>query len=195
MGPERFRRPPDAVSPGQWTADIRGGSTGNYWDHTNWRHYRRLETAYGERIAELMAADDDESATRLLAGRGGWAGLLRTLFVTLRPEQDERPEDPDHIPWRLRWMKEKFGSLDVRTTRETPYQHGARLFVEALSNRVCIKCGQPAQLRSARWIRPECDMCWAKATPADRAEDEERRARRKDAEPVENGFRDMTIRW
>ena len=186
---------PYAVSPGQWTADIRGGSTGNEWDHTNWRHYRRLETAYGERIAELMAADNDESATRLWAGGPGWAGLLRALFVTLQPEQDERPDDPRHIPWRLRWMKEKFGGLDVRTTKQTPYQQGARLFIETLSYWICIKCGQPAQIRSANWIRPECDMCWAKATPADRADDEERRPKHTNAEPPEKRFRDMMLRW
>ena len=80
-----------------------------------------------------MQADDDEKAMRLWAGGTGWAGLIRALFVRLRSEQDERPEDAGHVPWRLRWMKEKFGTLDVRPTPPTPYQRGAVMFLERMS--------------------------------------------------------------
>ena len=130
MAPGDIEDHPEAVSPGQWTADIRRGYYGNDWDHTNWRHYRRLETAYGPKIRKLMAADADEEATQRWAGGPGWAGPLRALFITMRPEQDERPGSPDHTPWRLRWMKEKFGALDIRTTGQTPYQSGAVWFIE-----------------------------------------------------------------
>ena len=52
-----------------------------------------------------MSATDDEEAMRLWAGGPGWASLIWALFLTLRSEQDERPDDPNHVPWRLRWMK------------------------------------------------------------------------------------------
>lgn len=102
---------PGVVSPGQWTADIRGGTSGADWDATDWLNYGRLETMYARPIAQRMQADDDEKAMRLWAGGTGWAGLIRALFVRLRSEQDERSEDAGHVPWRLRWMKEKFGTL------------------------------------------------------------------------------------
>lgn len=186
---------PEAVSPGQWTADIRGGSTGNDWDDTNWRHYRRLETACGRAIGKLMAADADEEATQLWAGGPGWAGLLRALFITMRPEQDERPGSPDHTPWRLRWMKEKFGGLDVRTTGQTPYQSGAVWFIEIVTRYICIRCGQPGTRRNAPWIRYECDACWTSASAEERAEDERHRTEFASREPIEGGFRGMRFSW
>ena len=149
------------VSPGQWTADIRVGTSGADWNATDWLNYGRLETMYAGPIAQRMQADDDEKAMRLWAGGTGWAGLIRALFVRLRSEQDERPEDAGHVPWRLRWMKEKFGTLDVRPTPPTPYQRGAVMFLERMSRWICIRCGKPAEMRMPAWIRPECDTCRA----------------------------------
>ena len=45
-----------------------------------------------------MAADDDEAAMLFWAGGPGWAGLVRASFLVVRPEQDERLDDPDHVP-------------------------------------------------------------------------------------------------
>ena len=101
---------PHLISPGQWTQDIRGGMTGADWDDSDWRNYGRLETVYAQPMAALMRAEDDVEAMRFWTGTPGWAGLLRALFVTLRPEQDERTDEPGHVPWRLRWMKDKWGS-------------------------------------------------------------------------------------
>ena len=99
--PEASAKDETARSPGQWTADIRGGSTGNTWDSENWRDYGRLETLYGPQIIELMTAENDEETMRLWAGGAGWAGLMRALFLTLRDEQDERPDNPGHTPGKL----------------------------------------------------------------------------------------------
>ena len=89
------------ISPGQWTQDIRGGMTGADWDDSDWRNYGRLETVYAQPMAALMRAEDDVEAMRFWTGTPGWAGLLRALFVTLRPEQDERTDEPGHVPWRV----------------------------------------------------------------------------------------------
>ena len=151
------------VSPGQWTQDLRGGSTGGDWSADDWRTYGRLESHYHEPVAVLMGAQDDARAMRFWAGGAGWAGLLRALFLTIRPEQDERPEDPGHVPWRLRGMKEKWGSLRVRTTGMTPYQDSVVSLVQAMSAATCIECGAPGSIRSSEmaWIRPVCDACWS----------------------------------
>ena len=158
---------PHVISPGQYTSDIRGMRTGADWDESDWRNYGRLETLYAVPIAHLMRASDDEQAMRFWAGGPGWAGLLRALFITLRPEQDERPDDPDHSPWRLRWMKEKWGELDVRTAGATRYQRGVTWLIERLSVRTCLHCGAPGEPRLAEWVRPECEACWAKAPARD----------------------------
>ena len=159
------REPEPSVSPGQWTQDLRGGATGANWDMRDWRNYGRIEDKYRTPVELLMSATDDEKAMRLWAGGPGWAGLIRALFLTLRSEQDERPDDPNHVPWRLRYMKEKWGYLDVRTTAATPYQDGAARVIGDLSTRTCVRCGNPAEIRQERWVRPECDDCWARASP------------------------------
>ena len=160
-----------SVSPGQWTEDLRGTGPGTDWDISDWRNYGRLEDRYRKPIELLMAATDDHDAMMLWAGGAGWAGLIRALFLTLRTEQDERPEEPSHVPWRLRYMKEKWGYLDVRTTRTTRYQDGAALMIGALSTRTCLHCGNPGRIRNAGWVRPECDECWERASPEEKAED------------------------
>ena len=169
--PEASAKDETARSPGQWTADIRGGSTGNTWDSENWRDYGRLETLYGPQIIELMTAENDEETMRLWAGGAGWAGLMRALFLTLRDEQDERPDNPGHTPWRLRWMKAKFGSLEVRTTGNTKYQYGAIRMIETFSNWICQTCGQPGRVRRADYVRADCDSCFAGASDEDRKSD------------------------
>ena len=139
-----------------------------------------------------MAGRDDERAIRFWAGRAGWAGLMRSLLTVMRPEQDERPEDPGHKPWRLRWMKQKWGRLDVRTTGETPYQWGAIRYVETMSTLVCKECGMPARLRHGLCWRVECDDCWGRARPEDVEEDA--RMRPPDADGGErHGYRGARV--
>lgn len=188
---------PEAVSPGQWTTDLRGGMTGNEWDHDNWRHYGRLETLYAGAVEQLLQAEEDEAAMRLWAVGPGWAGLVRALMLTLRPEQDERPGDPRHTPWRLRWMKEKGGRLTVRTSPMTPYQRGAVWLFELISGWVCERCGKPGEQRLVGWGRTECDTCWATARPEDRERDRETRARYPAGADHEDPgrYRDAYIRW
>ena len=164
------------LSPGQHTQDLRGGATGNNPDITDWRCYGRLEHRYAEEIVELMGGRDDGRAAPFWTGRPGWAGLIRALLIVMRPEQDERPEEAGHKPWRLRWMKEKWGALEIRTTGETPYQWGAVRYIETMSALVCEGCGMPGELRYGRRQRVECDDCWGLARPQDTEEDASARA-------------------
>ena len=151
---------PHAISPGQWTQDLRGPGVGVDWDAHDWRNYGKLETLYAEPIARLMRADDDAAAMRLWAGGPGWAPLVRALFTALRPEQEERPGEPGHTPWRLRWMKEKFGTLHVRTCRTTEYQLGVQFVIELQSHKTCMRCSAPGGVTSdGGWYVTLCDGC------------------------------------
>ena len=55
----------------------------------------------------------------------------------------------------------------------TPDQSGVAWTVEIMSTRLCRTCGAPGKIRVARWVRPECDACWATASEEDRACDEQ----------------------
>lgn len=97
---------PHVIWHGQWTEDIRGPGVGADRNHTDWRNHGRLETLCAAAIARRMRVDDDAQAMRLWPGG---AGLMRALLLTLRPEQDEPPAEPEHLPRRLRSMKEQRG--------------------------------------------------------------------------------------
>ena len=159
---------PNAVSPGQWTADIRGGATGADWSHRDWRNYRRLETGYGENIRQLMTARNDRDTMFIWTNSPGWAGILRAFFLLMRPEQNERPDVPGHVPWRLRWMKSKFGVLDIRMTETTPYQLGAAILMMNLSTTICSRCSRPGEGLREVFGKTECRTCRDKSDTGDR---------------------------
>ena len=122
---------------------------------------KRLEERHDNYIQRLMRADDDHGrAMWLTTHMAGWAGIIRALFLRLRSEQDERPEDPGHHPWRLGTMKEKWGGLRLEDTAGNAYQNGVIKFLEMASQWTCAHCGRDASLRYGGWVRPECDECW-----------------------------------
>ena len=72
-------------------------------------------------MTRLMRGDED-------TGRGmwgwthhtGWGGLIRALLITLRTEQDEKPDNPKHYPFRFGTVKEKWGTLRVEEHQKKP---------------------------------------------------------------------------
>lgn len=138
-----------------------------------WQSCPRLETLYAKPIRQLMATEHEDDVMSLWALGSGWAGLIRALFIVLRPEQDERLDDPEHAPFRLARINEKWGLLDIRSAGHTTrYQDGVTDLIECISAWVCFSCGQPGELRYASWVRPACDSCWAQASPDERADHE-----------------------
>ena len=129
--------------------------------------WRRLES---ESARRLMAADDDAGRGRWTAHAEGWCGVVRAMFLTLRGEQEPRPEDPEHRPFRLGVMKSKWGMLRVESALANDYQQGVIETIELMSGWTCEECGHPAKLRNAHYVRPECDDCWNAAGPKDHAE-------------------------
>ncbi len=73
-----FEDYPQAVSPGQSPEE-------------GWQSCPRLETLYAKPIRQLMATEHEDDVMSLWALGSGWAGLIRALFIVLRPEEDERP--------------------------------------------------------------------------------------------------------
>ena len=154
---------------------------------------KRLEEQDDDSVDRLMRAHkDDGRAMWAWTCINGWAGLIRALFVTLGPEQDERPGQAGHRPFRIGTMKEKWGTLVVEGHVGSAYQHGAVRFIEMASRNTCVECGRPAPMRYASGVRPQCDQCWERVDQKDRLEHNRKMASR-GADEQERGHLGTTI--
>ena len=129
--------------------------------------FRRLES---DGAAHLMRADDDAGRGGWAAHAEGWCGVVRAMFLTLLPEQEPRPDDRGHTPFRLGVMKPKWGRLRVESARADDYQQGVISTIELISGWTCENCGHPAEMRTPDYVRPECDDCWSAASADDHAQ-------------------------
>ena len=163
----RCRAGETAVLERDWPA--RSGTIGdNAYKDSDRRLENQKRYSY---MTRLMRGDED-------TGRGmwgwthhtGWGGLIRALLITLRTEQDEKPDNPKHYPFRFGTVKEKWGTLRVEGTRRNQYQNGVITFIEMMSRYTCTNCGEPATMRHARRVRPECDTCWNGASAEEHAQ-------------------------
>ena len=184
------------VLPRNWPT--RPAKTGESAENTEEKHgkkerYKRLEDP--ERythVTRLMRGDED-------TGRGmwgwtnhpGWGGLIRAMLITLRPQQDDQPDNPRHHPFRMGTVKEKWGTLRVEETSRNNYQNGVIQFIEMMSRYCCIECGEPARMRHAGFVRPECDTCWNGANAEDHAHHAKLTADH--PEQTESGFQGTVI--
>lgn len=167
------------------TAIARPWPTGAH-DATGWTVYDgadklpRLENRHPQWIEALMGASDDDGDGKWAAEAAGWCGLVRAFFLLMRSEEDARPDEPDHVAWRLGDMKSKWGTLALNSPSATPFQYAAMRFFEVWSGWVCERCGMPGLLRYADYVRPECDECWSRAS----AKDHETGAKNRPSEPA-----------
>ena len=171
----------------QWPAAVPQAKDGPY------DREERIERRHGNDSQRLMRANADHGRARWRAASiAGWTGIVRALYLTLRDEQEERPGDPEHHPWRLGTMKEKWGGLRLESTAVNAYQSGVVDYLEMVSQWTCVRCGRDAELRIGRWVRPECNECWRAAAAEDVRKDAEAAEARKAA--LENaGFRGTVI--
>ena len=125
------------------------------WD--SYRGYRVLEDHHGfEAVMDARYHPDDERGWFHYGMiRGGWSHLLRAAFTLLVHEQSAP------TLWRLRYIKEKFGSIDMRSVNDTEYHAAIRRLVGQLSGRTCYRCGRPGTPRREGWWHPACDPCEA----------------------------------
>ena len=157
-------RPPDArVLERNWPKASPAETTTRV-DEDHAGLYRRLED---ELTTRLMRGDEDEGRAAWQAQAEGWCGLVRAMFLTLGSEQEPRPHDPMHVPFRLGVMKSKWGRLRVESAQANDYQQGVIDTIELMSGWTCERCGHPATERVADYVRPECDECWKTASPKD----------------------------
>ena len=155
------------------------------------RHWRRPHRGAGGDKLEDAIGDDDllalmnaggepgeasERWPRRLVGGGstglaqsgidgvGWNHLIRAAYGELVPAGDGRAAT-------VRQIKEKLGTLTIYTDQRTAFWQGFGKLIARVSEQVCIKCGQPGELRngsrdgtgknySGGWLRPECGLCW-----------------------------------
>lgn len=142
----------------------------------------RLENAIGDAdlLALMNAGGEPEDASKRwprrcvggastgLAPSGiggvGWNHLIRAAYGALVPAGDARVATVSQI-------KERFGALTIYTDQRTAFWRGFGELIARVSEHVCIKCGQPGELRngsrdgtgknySGGWLRPECGLCW-----------------------------------
>ena len=148
-----------------------------------------LEDVLGDRLDDLMNGRSAPTAAAGWPAERGWHHLVRAALTLLLPEQCPGTSDP----WRLAQLKESHGALRIyhpgrpdlgrryepgtAAARAVAFRRGVIQLVEVLSQMTCIRCGAPGELRWAAWVRPECDVCWARAPAAEHERHAERRER------------------
>ena len=97
-------------------------------------------------------------------GGVGWNHLIRAAYGELVPTAGGTAAT-------VKQIKERFGALTIHTDQHTEFWRGFGELIARVSEQVCIKCGQPGELRngsrdgtgknySGGWLRPECRLCW-----------------------------------
>ena len=162
----RPKRDAPVTERGRRTLDHCRTADGSNLDSCHRTYSVRIDDSYVRDIALLMQAADDEQSMIRWTGTmgGGWAGLIRALFMALLAERAERSAGSNQESWRHPSMKEKYGTVDVSDPYGMGHDDGAVTFIEIMSEFVCMRCGALGQVRNASWVVTECDACWAKAS-------------------------------
>jgi len=94
----------------------------------------------------------------------GWFDLVWRLFERLEPlvvAAEEKTEQP----FQILQMKQKFGSLRVRSSFMNDEISALIDGAELESMRTCDVCGKPGTRRGGGWIETRCDEhAWANRT-------------------------------
>lgn len=69
-------------------------------------------------------------------------------------------------------IKEKFGGLRVYTIGNSLQAQGVVDMTEAMSFKICEKCGDSGRARNSGWIATMCDQCYNKTQNCDGLDDE-----------------------
>lgn len=87
----------------------------------------------------------------------GWYDLLYHLSTMIQWRLDQNPKLAKQF--RIRQVKEKFGSLCFYYTCDDPYIDGLVQMAERLSGFICVKCGEKARIRmNDRYYVTLCDQ-------------------------------------
>jgi hypothetical protein len=95
----------------------------------------------------------------------GWFDLLDVLCYNIQNHIDWcnsghllNPEAYDAIPQVIATqVKEKYGTLRFYTSGGDSMTNGMIQMAEAMSARICEKCGKPGHLRGEMWVYTACD--------------------------------------
>lgn len=90
-------------------------------------------------------------------GTAPWSGAAVITAVDVERKRLAMKAAAEAIPVAEQ-VKEKFGTLRFYVREATPEQYAYITFAEAMSARVCEKCGAPGVQRSGGWVRTLCDL-------------------------------------
>lgn len=128
----------------------------------------------------------------------GWYTLVDTLCssiqfavenekkrLDLKKEDGETVTDENYeaASVTIAQVKEKFGGLRFYVYGGDEYVRGMIRLAEAMSYKICEKCGNPGKLNNDGWSRVLCDNC--NAADEDRRMSERQEAYKKAAEKVD----------
>ena len=88
----------------------------------------------------------------------GWFDLIDTLCSQLII-LERRDEAAGEEPLRVLQEKEKHGTLRFYVGAASEEAHAMIEFAEALSGRICERCGNRGHTRGTGWKKTRCDSC------------------------------------
>ncbi len=91
----------------------------------------------------------------------GWLPLVDTLLGVIQDERHIITQlDPSENLVYIQQIKQKFGKLRLYTAKTFPRIQGAIALAEALSGKICEKCGSPGSMRNNNgYYHVACDSC------------------------------------
>lgn len=91
----------------------------------------------------------------------GWLPLVDTLLGVMEYERCVITQlDPSEKLVYIQQIKQKFGCLRIYTAKTFPRIQGAISLAEALSKKICEKCGNSGSMRNDNgYYHVACDAC------------------------------------
>ncbi len=118
---------------------------------------RQLQNQLFEKYQDLL----DKPAMRWGIQCGdGWFDILDKLFALLEYRNGQaakNDKESEFKPLRIYCVKEKYGTLRVKTVNKDSFSDGAISMAEAMSSRVCEECGVPGVTSLNGWMSTLCE--------------------------------------
>jgi hypothetical protein len=90
----------------------------------------------------------------------GWYKLIYDMLVEIEQLYRSKNRSVDMYIW---YVKEKYGVMETNVIKAIPDVYEITLKYEALSEKVCEKCGDEGRMREDEknsWLKVRCDKCY-----------------------------------
>lgn len=88
----------------------------------------------------------------------GWYDLINSACTCIGFYLKLLPEELREQIFFLQ-IKEKFGTLRLYLSEETPFIGGVIAMAEEMSSCICDECGHPGKSKALGWLKTRCDSC------------------------------------